>query len=166
LGFSESTLALLPRLTDRLGEDLHLAMLLSQENSAVEMVSVPARVTVAQHLRLGTVTERIVRWMQVLRAHRPVLFVWVPLLFCCTPLLVVTTALEKQWAGLFLLLLSRTALAAKLGARRWELVDWFAGELLLLWAFTVACFRRRVVWRGRSYQVLEGGTIEPLAGGT
>jgi len=164
VGWSSRALELLPGLAESLGEDLHLSELLHQKNEPVVLASAPARLTVAQRLTVATVVARLTRWMQVLRAHRPLLYPWVPALFCCTPLLIVAALATAQWGALVVLLVSRTALAAMLGARSWELLAWLWGESVLLIAFGQSLFRRAVVWRGRTFDVTAGGRLRGQGG--
>ena len=153
----------LPRLTQCIGEDLELSRRLHARGHRVELAHVPATTPAALQSVLGAV-QRITRWMQVLRAHRPGLYPTVPLLFAPTlPLL----ALVGFWgqpvllAGAGVLVLSRVALSVRLsgssGAALWE---WLAGEVLLLVSFLGSLVQRRVTWRGRRLEVRPGGLIK------
>jgi len=137
--------------------------------------------------RLGHVAARFTRWMQVLMAHRPALFPFVPLLFASTPVLLGCAALSAQplaWALAAALVVQRAALAAWLdgesapaalwlGAPTLLLLGlsaiarprrlrfaWLAAEAVLLWCWLRALLsRRRVQWRGRRLVVGAHGVL-------
>ena len=115
---------------------------------------------------VGAAIRRITRWMQVLRAHRPLLAPGVPLLFASTlPLLVAALLLgdsSLRW-GAAALVLVRTALSVRLsGANVPALWEWLAGEALLLVSFLHSLVLRDVVWRGRRLRVVPGGLIKVI----
>ncbi|MDP1827833.1 MAG: glycosyltransferase [Archangium sp.] len=152
----------LPRLVNCIGEDLELSRRLHARGHRVELADAVAR-TPAASQTLGAAVQRITRWMQVLRAHRPALYPSIPLVFAPTIPLVLFAAwsgspvLLGLAAGLFL---SRTALSVRLSglsvSASWE---WLAGEALLLVAFVHSLVLRDIVWRGRRLAVSAGGLI-------
>jgi hypothetical protein len=101
----------------------------------------------------------------VLRAHRPRLYPSIPLLFACTPLVLLGAALSASpWAlaAAGVLTASRLGLAARLLPHsRSALGEWFLGECLLLDGFGRSLGRRDVTWRGRRMQLLPGGELKP-----
>ena len=172
LGLSAPALEALRGLTGHIGEDLELSRFLHSRGLAVVRVPVPARMPLRGPVSLGGVHRRIRRWMQVLRAHRPVLFPSVPLLLAPTPLLLglaVLVGSPAVVAALAALLASRIALGLALcrGAPSgadggWE---WLLGEAVLLAAWVGSLGERTVDWRGRCFTVLRGGRMERLAPG-
>jgi hypothetical protein len=166
LALSPVAQAALVRLGDCIGEDLELSQLMHEAGLPVAMTSAPAAVPQAGVVRLRPVVERFTRWMQVLRAHRPVLFPTVPFFFAPTPLLVPLTA----WVGtpgaalaLALLVASRIALANQLDRRAGLRLEWLLAELLLLTCWVEALRAGRTVrWRGRRFELGRGGRIAAL----
>ncbi len=153
----------LSALPDCVGEDLELAIQLHERGGAVRL---------AAHARMPGTTDarsalaRFTRWMQVLRAHRPLLFPTVPLLFACTPLLVAAALVHREplvACAVVVLVLARTALAIRaerLGPRPRSAGWWIAGEVLLLAAWARAFIRgHRIEWRGRELMLGEGGVL-------
>jgi hypothetical protein len=152
----------LPRLVNCIGEDLELSRRLHARGHRVELAQVRAS-TPAAAQTLGAAVQRITRWMQVLRAHRPALYPSVPLLFAPTiplGLLALGTAEPLLLGGAGALVLSRLALSVQLSgpsvSAAWE---WLAGEALLLVAFLRSLVQREVLWRGRRLALGAGGLI-------
>ncbi|MDQ3264362.1 MAG: carotenoid biosynthesis protein [Myxococcota bacterium] len=149
--------AVLATLPDCLGEDLELSRALSARGLPVRLAGearMPARVPAV---------ARYTRWMQVLRAHRPALFPTVPLLFACTPPLLLVAAVEgslAMGAGGAVLVLLRATLASVLERRPGVFLGWLGAELLLLWCWCRALVQgSRVVWRGRPLVVGAEGRL-------
>ncbi len=168
LAFSPAALGVLPALAECIGEDLELSHRLYEQGLEVRLASAPARSPQSPGLRLREVTARFTRWMQVLKAHRPRLFPWVPLLFAPTPVLLALALLFGSAASLLavaLLVLVRTGLAARLDGRERVPFEWLLGEVLLAWCF-VAALRagNTVAWRGRRYLLGASGRMEALGG--
>ena len=163
MALADAALAILPSLRDQVGEDLELAKALHAAGEAVVLVEASARVPQEADAPLAPVLERYTRWMQVLRAHRPWLFLSVPLLLAPSwPLAVLApvAASPAALAAVAMLWVARCALAWRLaptGAGAWPL-----GEALLLAAFVRAAGRRVVVWRGRRFRLARGGRMLPL----
>lgn len=152
----------LPRLVNCIGEDLELSRRLHARGHRVALAEVQAR-TPAASQTLGAAVQRITRWMQVLRAHRPALYPSIPLLFAPT----LPLATFAAWSGSSVLLglaaalfLSRTALSVRLsGFSASALWEWLAGEALLLVSFVHSLVLKDIVWRGRRLAVSAGGLI-------
>ncbi len=167
MGLGPAALALLPHLTDVVGEDLELGARLSSQGESIALVRAPAWVP-QRNLSLRAALARFARWLQVLRAHRPVLFPSVPLLFAPTlPLLVFAVVLHSValWFSFAALLAARVTLAWGLSASHergeWPWADWLLAEALLLAAFFKASLARRLVWRGRAFELRRGGRMVP-----
>jgi len=157
-----AALSELPALAHFLGEDLELARRLHARGERVALARAVARVPQPVDLPLRTVIDRMTRWMQVLRAHRPALFPSVPLLFAPTPLLLLVAASLRTpalIASTSVLVGLRTALALRLRPRASESWEWLLGECVLMVAAVRGLLRRRVVWRGRTYRIAAGGRI-------
>jgi len=112
------------------------------------------------------VLRRFRRWMQVLRAHRPVLYPTVPLLLAPTPLLLPLAA----WLGsppliaaVAALVVLRIALALVLSRGSTDAAgagwEWLVGEAMLLAAWTASLGDHTVDWRGRCFTVQRGGRM-------
>jgi len=143
-------------LPDCIGEDLELSRALDRRGLKV----VPAGRAL---MPLGDrgVLARFTRWMQVLKAHRPALFPAVPLLFACTPVLLVLGALTGAGAAVAALVALRLVAAAALERRVALHVEWLLAEGLLLACWLGALARgRRVRWRGRDLKLGEHGALE------
>jgi ceramide glucosyltransferase len=163
MALSPAALAGLPPLRDRVGEDLELASWLHARDLPVVLVAPCAAVPQTAHAPAGPALARFVRWMQVLRAHRPGLVPSVPLLFTPTLPLVVgalVAGTSAAWLAVGFCVVARTALARRLDPR--GALDWPLGEGLLLVAFVRALAARTVVWRGRTFRVGRGGRMEPV----
>lgn len=167
MGFGPDALALLPHLTQVVGEDLELGLRLFAQGERVELVAPPARMP-QNSLALSTALARFTRWLQVLKAHRPGLFPSVPLFFAPTlPLvgLAVVVGSDALWASVAALLVARMVLAWALspsrekGERPWA--DWVLAEALLLATFARASVLQRLVWRGRVFELQRGGRMVP-----
>ena len=162
VGLSAAARAELLGLGEHIGEDLELAKRLHARGHRVGFCTAPARVP---QRPASAVLERITRWMQVLRAHRPGLYPSIPLLFAPTwPLLLGAALLSHPplSALVLLLLFLRTALALALaspGEKGAAMSGWLLGEALLLTAFGVSLGRRTVTWRGRRFSLARGGRM-------
>ena len=167
LGLSERALEALRGLDGRIGEDLELARLLHAQRLPVVRASASARMPLRRPLPLAGEFRRFRRWMQVLRAHRPVLFPTVPLLLAPTPVLLALAV----WVGspavvvaLAVLLALRIALGLALCRGSTDPVDggweWLPGEAMVLAAWMGALVGRTVDWRGRCFTLLPGGRME------
>lgn len=168
LAFSPEALAVLPELAECIGEDLELSHRLHARGLEVRLASAPARSPQSSSLRLHEVVARFTRWMQVLKAHRPALFPWVPVLFASTPVLLtlaVVASAWPSWLAVAVLVLVRMGLAARLDGRERVPFEWLLGEVLLAWCF-VAALRAgdTVAWRGRRYLLGASGRMELLGG--
>lgn len=155
----------LPKLLGCIGEDLELARRLHARGEQVELAAAPARVP-QQAVSLESAFARVTRWMMVLRAHRPGLWPFVPVLFACTlPLALLAALLGSTTLGLLAtaLVTARTGLSLALAPRLEGTWEWALGELLLLAAFVAAVGRRTVEWRGRTLEVMPGGHIHVRA---
>jgi ceramide glucosyltransferase len=152
-------------LTDCIGEDLELSTRLDERGLKVTMARAPAHVPQPERVPLADTLARFTRWMQVLRAHRPALFPWVPALFTPTPVLMVAASVLAT-PGLALalcyLVAARIALANRLDQRSGLRVEWLWAELLLLWCWARSLWRgRTVTWRGRTFALRPGGRMVP-----
>ena len=168
MALSPAAAAELVRLSDCIGEDLELSVVLHQRGLAVTLADAFAQVPQAAAVPVRTVADRFVRWMQVLRAHRPSLFPSVPLLFAPTPLLMVLASVVATPAtvvGLCVLVGSRIALANALDRRGGLRFEWLLGELMLWCCWWVALVRgNTVVWRGRRFELHDGGRMRAMPG--
>jgi hypothetical protein len=155
IALSPQALEVLRTLPDCLGEDLELSRKLHQLHLQVSLAG-EASVSGAA-ASLPVLIARFTRWMQVLKAHRPLLFPTIPLLFAATPLLVVAAALVGSaplGLGALTLVLTRASLAAVLERRASAFGSWFAAELLLLCCWVNALLLgSTVTWRGRVMEV-------------
>ncbi|HZH02758.1 MAG TPA: carotenoid biosynthesis protein, partial [Myxococcaceae bacterium] len=163
LGLGAAAQALLPQLTEYVGEDLELGRRVAAGGGEVALARASARVPADEAQTWRSSVERLTRWMQVLRAHRPGLYPTVPLLF--TPSLPLI-ALALLWGGAGLsgavaaLVGVRMALSLSLsGGRGYE---WVWGEALLVTAFTRSLAARTLRWRGRSFALSSGGRMVPV----
>lgn len=156
----------LVRLADCIGEDLELSQVLHEKGLAVTMASAPAVVPQSRQLALKPVFERFTRWMQVLRAHRPVLFPSVPVFFAPTPVLMVLASIlatPQVAAGLCFLVAARITLANRLDKRAGLRFEWLLAEAMLLLCWLEALrVGRTVTWRGRRFALRDGGRMEPV----
>lgn len=147
----------LATLPDCLGEDLELSRALSARGLPVRLAGE------ARMPERAAAVARYTRWMQVLKAHRPSLFPTVPLLFACTPLLLLGAAVEgsaAMGAGAAALVVLRSTLASVLERRPGAFLGWLGAESLLLWCWTRALVKgSRVVWRGRPLVVGAEGRL-------
>jgi hypothetical protein len=152
---------LLPPLTRVVGEDLELSLRLHAAGHRVELASVPAQVRPGV-VPLAATFQRMIRWLQVLRAHRPVLFPTVPLLIAPTlPLLTVSIVCRAPLALALCLALVLARIAVSFALKRdarasWS---WVLGEAVLLAAFAASLVQRTVVWRGNRFRLAHGGTM-------
>lgn len=165
IALSPKALEVLRTLPDCLGEDLELARRLHARGLSVSLAGeacVPG--TPAP---LPAVIARFTRWMQVLKAHRPLLFPTIPLLFAATPLLVLAAALAGSTPlllGAVGLVVTRATLAALLERRARAFGAWFAAEVLLLCCWLNALLLgSKVTWRGRVMQVGLHGRLRSCA---
>lgn len=153
--------AALAALPDCIGEDLELSRVLHRAGERVEQVGYALVRTEEPPLR--AVAARFTRWMQVLKAHRPALFPSVPLLFACTPVLAVLTALVRSPSvsvGFGILVLLRATMALSLERQPRPYVAWFFAEALLLWCWLRALVSfGHVTWRGRRLEVSAHGRV-------
>ena len=166
LGLSAPALEALGGLAGHIGEDLELARRLDARGFSVVRVPAPARMPL-RRMTLPAVLGRLRRWMQVLRAHRPVLYPTVPLLLAPTPLLLALAVLAGSpavVAALAALLALRITLGLALSRGTPDAADggweWLLGELVLLAAWIGSLLGRTVDWRGRCFALLRGGRME------
>jgi hypothetical protein len=155
IALSARGLEVLRALPDCLGEDLELARELHARQLRVSLAG-EANVPGAP-ASLPVLLARFTRWMQVLKAHRPLLFPTIPLLFAATPLLTIGAVLEGSrplLLGALALVTLRTIVAAVLERRPRAFTAWFGAELLLLccW-FNALLLGSKVTWRGRVMEV-------------
>lgn len=158
MALSPAALDVLRALPDCVGEDLELSEALHRRGLTSKLV---ARANLPGARGVEASYARFTRWMQVLRAHRGALFPTIPLLFACTPLLLLAAAaFGSVWLSALtaVLVLTRFTLATVLG--RSPSMWWLAGELLLLasWLRSLT-LGSRVTWRGRLLQIGEGGRL-------
>lgn len=161
LGLSAMAQEILTELAGHVGEDLELSKRVSARGGHVVLASVPARVPQDPAASTGEVLSRLTRWMQVLRAHRPLLYSAVPLFFTPTVPLVAAYLLlgdPRLLTAVSALLLSRIALSLVL--RGGTGLEWISGEALLGAAFLQSLTTRTLSWRGRRYALLRGGRME------
>lgn len=164
LALGPAALEVFRALPDCVGEDLELGVRLTERQLTLKLAG-RARVPGAAAPWRDSLA-RFTRWMQVLRAHRPTLFPFVPLLFASTPLLLVGALVSHALPVLLavlVLMTARTWLAARLDdAPRRSAWWWLAGEVLLLAAWLGSFARGRVVlWRGRRLLLGQGGVLIP-----
>ncbi|APR83588.1 Ceramide glucosyltransferase [Minicystis rosea] len=161
-------------LTMHLGEDMELARRLGAARFAVAAAPVVAR-SLAHGRTWAQAEARFGRWLQVIRAQRPLLLASYPLLFFATfPILVLSalTALTApaiaSWAALYAITMRlAVAYAATVAAGRprsfARLVgDAILADVLLAGAFVRALRSRRVVWRDVSLTIDRGGQLRLL----
>lgn len=155
----------LVRLADCIGEDLELSQVLHEKGLVVSMGAAPAHVPQRESLTFKPLFERITRWMQVLRAHRPGLFPSVPLFFAPTPVLMVLASLvatPQAALALCFLVAARITLANRLDRRPGLRVEWLLAEAVLLGCWLEALrVGRTVTWRGRRFELRSGGRMQP-----
>ncbi len=143
-------------LPDCIGEDLELSKALHERGLRVVQAG-RARMPGPGHAPAA----RFTRWMQVLKAHRPALFPTVPLLFACTPVLLVAAQLTGERAAVAALVSLRLVLASALQRRPGLYLEWLAAEALLLACWLGALVRGgHVQWRGRTLQAGPNGALE------
>ncbi len=166
IALSPRALAVLRTLPDCLGEDLELARKLHQQHLKVSLAG-EAHVTGAP-ASLNALVARFTRWMQVLKAHRPLLFPTIPLLFAATPLLALAAAVlgsTPLLLGALGLVSARATLAAVLERRAFTFGSWFGAELLLLFCWLNALvLGSKVTWRGRVMEVGLHGRLSRAGG--
>ena len=174
LAFGAAGLAELPSLGAHAGEDLELGLRLTRAGQTVRLATQPALVPQTERASFRAVVDRFTRWMLVLRAHRPLLYPTVPLLFCPTvPLTLLAGMVRTPEAILAVagLWLTRVGFSRALGVRSTEgwrvgaAFDWLLGEALLLAAFVASVPLQRITWRGRRFRLRAGGALLPLAEG-
>lgn len=166
LGLGAAAREVLPSLGHCLGEDLELGARLHARGERVVMTITPAHTPSAAQQGLDPVVERLTRWMQVLRAHRPGLSLTVPLLIAPTPVLLVAwlvTTPPSAWGLLAALLVLRASLAWRLAPRLGGTGEWLLGEATLAWAWWRSLPRTEVVWRGRRLRVRRGGHVDAIS---
>lgn len=156
---------------DCLGEDNELARRLSAAGYGVALSPRPARCFDAGRDAAAAIA-RVARWLTVVRAQRPQLFLSYPLLVAATPIFIVLAGLVRSpvlVAFTAVLLLLRIVLSVALrrffGLRRGPLsalIDVLCGESLLLVGFVRAVLSRRIQWRGHPFVVERGGRLRPV----
>jgi hypothetical protein len=149
-----------------IGEDLELAVRMHERSLPVSLSKVPARIPQPSRVQFSAVIERFTRWMQVLRAHRPLLFPTVPLLFAATPPLMVlasVVATPEVAVALSCLVGARITLANLSDNRGGLRFEWLMAEGLL-WVCWLNALRQgsTVSWRGRHFALKRGGQMEAL----
>jgi hypothetical protein len=168
IGLGRPALDELPLLAGVAGEDLELSVRLHARGEQVVFAPAPAFVPQLSGPSPRAALDRFTRWMQVLKAHRPWLYPAVPLLFAPSLPLLALALLLRAWplaAAVALLWAARAVLATRLvpsrapGERPW--FDWVLGEALLLTAFARSLAARRLVWRGRVFNLRRGGKLVP-----
>ncbi len=166
IALSAAAVAELVKLKDCIGEDLELSQVLHEKGLPVTLAKATANVPQAAHVALSPVIDRFTRWMQVLRAHRPALFPWVPLLFASTPVLMVlasVAATPRAAVALAALIGLRITLANRQDDRGGLRFEWLLGEVLLLVCWVNAIKQGNTVeWRGRQFALKAGGRMEAL----
>lgn len=147
-----------PQLADYAGEDLELASRLHASRERVVRVEVPATVIISATLRWSEAHARLLRWMRVLRAHRPALYLTVPLVIAATPFVLLGAA----WAPLFALALvvTRGVVATSLGARP---LDALLAEAIIAGAWLHSLIDSDLVWRGRRFRLAKGGVMRAVS---
>ena len=155
-----------------LGEDYELSRRLRARGHGIALSPEPARCTDGGR-GARAVLLRVVRWMTVVRAQRPLLLITYPLFVAATPLLLAAAlAYGTPLLSLFALLLLATrallcdGLRRAHGVRRAPLralglavLEVLAAEGLLLLAFVGACLTRSVSWRGHRFRIGRGGAL-------
>ncbi len=166
IALNPRALEVLRSLPDCLGEDLELARKLHQQNLKVSLAG-EANVPGAP-ASFNVLIARFTRWMQVLKAHRPLLFPTIPLLFAATPMLALAAALlgsTPLLLGALGLVSARATLAAVLERRAFTFGAWFGAELLLLFCWLNALvLGSKVTWRGRVMEVGLHGRLSRAGG--
>lgn len=158
----------LGELSSVVGEDLELAARLTAAGGTVRAVTEPAQIHDGARTA-GRALERGIRWLQVARAHRPVLFFFVPVFVAPTWLLAAAalgTGAPILSLVVLALVIARTLLSWRLGALLRSAAspgEWLLGEALLLAAFAGAVASpRRIAWRDRVLTLGRGGAIEAV----
>jgi ceramide glucosyltransferase len=142
-----------------LGEDMELARRIRARGRAIEAAPMIAR-SVSAGRSASLTVARFARWLMVIRAQRPALFVSYPLLFFATPLILLFAAITAGGAthlaaaAALLAVASRIAvalIAARATGRPLHLgraiLESALADALLAAAFVCALRSRRVVWR-------------------
>ena len=159
-------------LTTYLGEDVELGCRLLAIDAKI--VAVPRVVHArAEGRTLEQTVTRLARWLAVVRAQRPWLLASYPILFFATLPIAVATCANWRLGGSFapvVLVVGARILAAfsaerfvNARTRRTAFAWAWATDLVLCAAFVVALWRRRVVWRGRSLDILPNGELRDAA---
>ncbi len=166
IALTPTAAAELVRLADCIGEDLELSQVLHERGLTVALASAPAVVPQARTATIRPVFDRFTRWMQVLRAHRPALFPSVPLFFAPTPLIMVlasVVATPHVALALCFLVAARISLANRLDRRPGLRFEWLLAEVLLFACWLEAIrVGSTVTWRGRRFELVEGGRMRSL----
>ena len=166
-------LALLPELSDRVGEDLELASLLHAAHQPVVLATATAR-TPQRAAAPMAVLDRFTRWMSVLRAHRPLLFPAIPLLFApALPLFALALVASDRlaWAAVGMAFAGRAALSQRLHQRMdsprhvARCVRLGPGRGAPAHGVARSIASRTVTWRGHRFELLPGGTLRRAASG-
>lgn len=151
-----------------LGEDHEISRRLLERGHDVALSPEPAACTDGGR-DLRSVLGRVVRWLTVVRAQRPLLLLTYPLFVAPTPSLLLLLALYRSpflVVCVPLLLGARVLLHRSLRRAQGQrvsvaeaLLGVLAAELLLLAGFVGACFTRHVRWRGHRFRVGAGGRL-------
>lgn len=151
-----------------LGEDHEIARRLRERGYDVAISPEPAACTDGGR-DLRSVLARVVRWLTVVRAQRPLLLLTYPLFVAPTPSLLILLALYRSpflSSCVPLLLGARVLLHHSLRRAQGQrvsiagaLLGVLAAEGLLLAGFIGACFTRHVRWRGHRFRVGAGGRL-------
>lgn len=151
-----------------LGEDHEISRRLLERGYDVAISPEPAACTDGGR-DLRSVLGRVIRWLTVVRAQRPLLLLTYPLFVAPTPSLLLLLALYRSPFLLVcvpLLVGARVLLHRSLRRAQGQrisiagaILGVLAAELLLLAGFVGACFTRHVRWRGHRFRVGAGGRL-------
>jgi ceramide glucosyltransferase len=158
-------------LVNHLGEDMELARRLRAHGFEVEAAPVLAR-SLSSGRALGDVEARFSRWIQVIRAQRPLLLASYPLIFFATIPLVIAAAIAAMEAPLFAAIAAAYAILTRLAlalaasfvagrgvSLRRAIADAVLADLVLARAFVGALGSRSVVWRDVPLRIDRGGAL-------
>lgn len=148
-----------------LGEDMELGKRLRAHGQVIRSTSILA-CSHAERRSFEDVFQRYIRWASVIRTQRPTRLIGYPLLFCAWPLIAFFSLVDGSpfsIAGVALatvirMLTAWRALVLTHANRRTALAAPLADGMLLV-AFVVALWSRRIDWRGASLELNREGEI-------
>lgn len=163
----------LTRVADHVGDDLGLAE--AAHTLGLEVACSPMPIFCYEpDLSYAALTDRMERWIRVLKAHQPHKVHTYPLILASFPLTLVlgggAYVLGESWVWWMVVVSGLVRFPLGIVLRhlnhqppRW---DWalyaVLGELTLLRAYVRALVGDRLTWRGRTYTIRRGGHMEEI----